>query len=119
MRTIFVHRDGTTRQVDAVDPAWLVPDAPEVVWVNLDHPTDADRPLLAHVFKVTTDPFVGKLALFRVHQGKITGQSQVFIGHNKKAIKLGHVFQLQGKEHKEVPEIVTGDIGAVATSFGP
>jgi elongation factor G len=75
---------------------------------------DGDRPLLAHVFKVTTDPFVGKLALFRVHQGKVTGQSQVFIGHNKKAIKLGHVFHLQGKEHREVPEIVAGDIGAVA-----
>jgi magnesium transporter len=50
MRTIFVHRDGTTRQVDAVDPAWLAPHAPEVVWVNLDHPTDADRPLLEDVF---------------------------------------------------------------------
>jgi elongation factor G len=75
---------------------------------------DGARPLLAHVFKVTTDPFVGKLALFRVHQGKITGQSQVFIGHNKKPIKLGHVFTLQGKEHKEVPEVITGDIGAVA-----
>ena len=75
---------------------------------------DADQPLLAHVFKVTTDPFVGKLAIFRVHQGKCTGQSQVFIGHNKKPVKLGHVFHLQGKEHKEVDEIIAGDIGAVA-----
>jgi len=75
---------------------------------------ESTRPLLAHVFKVTTDPFVGKLAIFRVHQGRITGQSQVFIGHNKKPIKLGHVFHLQGKEHKEVPEVITGDIGAVA-----
>jgi elongation factor G len=75
---------------------------------------EESRPLLAHVFKVTTDPFVGKLAVFRVHQGKVTGQSQVIIGHSKKPIKLGHVFQLQGKEHKEVPEIITGDIGAVA-----
>jgi elongation factor G len=75
---------------------------------------DATRPLLAHVFKVTTDPFVGKLAIFRVHQGRVTGQSQVIIGHNKKPIKLGHVFHLQGKEHKEVPEVITGDIGAVA-----
>src|SRR4051812_22924183 len=75
---------------------------------------DPGKPLLAHVFKVTTDPFVGKLALFRVHQGKCSGQSQVFIGYNKKAVKLGHVFQLQGKEHKEVNEIVAGDIGAVA-----
>src|SRR5438552_14471492 len=75
---------------------------------------DIRSPLLAHVFKVTTDPFVGKLAIFRVHQGKVTGQSQVFIGHNKKAIKLGHVFHLQGREHKEAPEIIAGDIGAVA-----
>jgi elongation factor G len=75
---------------------------------------DPAKPLLAHVFKVTTDPFVGKLAVFRVHQGKCSGQSQVYIGHGKKAIKLGHVFQLQGKEHKEVPEIIAGDIGAVA-----
>ena len=75
---------------------------------------DPEKPLLAHVFKVTTDPFVGKLAVFRVHQGKVTGQSQVYIGHNKKSIKLGHVFHLQGKEHKEVNEIIAGDIGAVA-----
>jgi elongation factor G len=75
---------------------------------------DSARPLLAHVFKVTTDPFVGKLAIFRVHQGKAAGNSQVFIGHNKKPIKLGHVFHLQGKEHKEATEIITGDIGAVA-----
>ena len=74
---------------------------------------DPSKPMLAHVFKVTTDPFVGKLAIFRVHQGKCTGQSQVYIGHGKKPIKLGHVFQLQGKEHKEVNEIIAGDIGAV------
>ena len=75
---------------------------------------DPSRPLLAHVFKVTTDPFVGKLAVFRVHQGKCSGQSQVFIGHSKKPVKLGHVFHLQGKEHKEADAIVAGDIGAVA-----
>jgi elongation factor G len=75
---------------------------------------DPNRPLLAHVFKVTTDPFVGKLAVFRVHQGKCTGQSQVFIGHNKKPVKLGHVFHLQGKDHKEADAVIAGDIGAVA-----
>jgi elongation factor G len=75
---------------------------------------DATRPLLAHVFKVTTDPFVGKLAIFRVHQGRAAGNSQVIIGHSKKPIKLGHVFHLQGKDHREAQEIITGDIGAVA-----
>lgn len=79
-----------------------------------EYHNDAQKPLLAHVFKVTTDPFVGKLAIFRVHQGKAAGNSQVFIGHNKKPIKLGHVFHLQGKEHKEADAIIAGDIGAVA-----
>jgi elongation factor G len=70
--------------------------------------------LLAHVFKVTTDPFVGKLAIFRVHDGKAAGTTQVAVGGAKKAIKLGHLFHMQGKDHKEVPEIIAGDIGAVA-----
>jgi elongation factor G len=80
----------------------------------LTYKEDVAGPLLAHVFKVTTDPFVGKLSLFRVHEGKATGQSQVIIGHSKKPIKLGHVFHLQGKEHKEADAIIAGDIGAVA-----
>jgi elongation factor G len=79
----------------------------------LDYWNDPEKPLLAHVFKVTSDPFAGKLAVFRVHQGKVTGQSQVYVGHNKKSIKLGHVFHLHGKEHSEAQQIVAGDIGAV------
>jgi len=82
--------------------------------VPFEYQNDPNRPLLAHVFKVTTDPFVGKLAIFRVHQGKCTGQSQVYLGYNKKPIKLGHIFHLQGKDHKETNEIIAGDIGAVA-----
>jgi elongation factor G len=79
-----------------------------------EYVNDPARPLLAHVFKVTTDPFVGKLAVFRVHQGRAGGTTQVFIGHSKKSIKLGHVFHLQGKDHREADAIIAGDIGAVA-----
>src|SRR5688572_8386032 len=79
-----------------------------------EYVNDPGKPLLAHVFKVTSDPFVGKLAVFRVHQGKCSGQSQVYIGHSKKPVKLGHVFHLQGKDHKEADAIIAGDIGAVA-----
>ncbi len=81
---------------------------------SFQYHNDPAKPLLAHVFKVTTDPFVGKLAIFRVHQGKAAGNTQAFIGHSKKAIKLGHVFHLQGKEHREADLIIAGDIGAVA-----
>lgn len=75
---------------------------------------DPNGKLLAHVFKVTSDPFVGKLAFFRVHSGRVVSGSQIFIGHNKKPIKLGHIFSVQGKEHHEANEIIAGDIGAVA-----
>jgi elongation factor G len=81
---------------------------------SFSYANDPNKPLLAHVFKVTSDPFVGKLAVFRIHQGKCSGQTQVFIGHSKKGVKLGHVFHLQGKEHKEADQIIAGDIGAVA-----
>ena len=81
---------------------------------SFDYVNDPTKPLLAHVFRVTTDPFVGKLALFRVHQGKCTGHTQAIIGHSKKPVKLGHVFHLQGKDHPETDAIIAGDIGAVA-----
>jgi elongation factor G len=82
--------------------------------VPYEYRNEADKPLLAHVFKVTADPYVGKLAIFRVHQGKCTGQTQVYIGYNKKPVKLGHIFHLQGREHREAQQIIAGDIGAVA-----
>jgi elongation factor G len=79
-----------------------------------DYQDDPSKPLVAHVFKVTTDPFVGKLAVFRVHQGQATGSTQVSVGGTKKTVKLGHIFHLQGKDHKEITEVIAGDIGAVA-----
>ena len=73
-----------------------------------------DGQLIAHVFKVTTDPFVGKLSVFRVHQGHVAGGSVVNVGTDRKSVKLSRVFNLQGKEHVEVDKIIAGDIGAVA-----
>jgi elongation factor G len=70
--------------------------------------------VLAHVFKVAIDPFVGRLGLMRVHQGTITRDSQLYIGDGRKPFKVGHLFMLQGKEHVEVSRAVPGDIVAVA-----
>ena len=69
---------------------------------------------LAHVFKVTSDPFVGKLSVFRVHQGTVRKDSQLFIGDARKPMKAGHLFKLFGKERVEVDQAVPGDIAAVA-----
>ena len=75
---------------------------------------DPARPAIAHVFKVTSDPFVGKLSYFRVHQGSIEHNSQIFRNDNKKALRVGHIFKLQGKEHKDIESAICGDICAVA-----
>ena len=70
--------------------------------------------MLAHVFKVTVDPFVGRMGVFRVHQGTVTKDSVLYIGDGRKPFKVGHLFMLQGKEHVEVQRAVPGDICAVA-----
>jgi elongation factor G len=75
---------------------------------------DPGKHVLAHVFKVTVDPYVGRMGLFRVHQGTVTKDSQLFIGDGRKPFKVGHLFMLQGKEHVEVVRGVPGDIVAVA-----
>ncbi len=73
-----------------------------------------DSHALAHVFKVTIDPFVGRLSMFRIHQGTITKDSQLYIGAAKKPFKVGHLFKLQGKDHIECDAGIPGDICAVA-----
>jgi elongation factor G len=75
---------------------------------------DATQHVLAHVFKVTVDPFVGRMGIFRVHQGTVTKDSQLYIGDGRKPFKVGHLFMLRGKEHVEVARALPGDICAVA-----
>ncbi len=75
---------------------------------------DSGKPLIAHVFKVSTDPFVGKLAYFRVHQGELEHNTQVYRNSEKKAVRVGHISRTLGKDHAEVHTVVAGDIAAVA-----
>jgi elongation factor G len=70
--------------------------------------------VLAHVFKVVIDPYVGKLGVFRVHQGTVTRDTQLFIGDSRKAFKVGHLLLLQGAKTTEIDSAVPGDIVAVA-----
>ena len=75
---------------------------------------DPAQHVIAHVFKITVDPYVGKMGVFRIHQGTVTRDSQLYIGDGRKPFKVGHLFMLQGKEHVEVVKGVPGDICAVA-----
>jgi elongation factor G len=75
---------------------------------------DPSKHVLAHVFQIAIDSFVGKMGIFRIHQGTITKDSQLFVGDGKKPFKVGHLFKIQGKDHKEVGAGIPGDICGVA-----
>jgi len=75
---------------------------------------DAAKHVLAHVFKVVIDPYVGKLGVFRVHQGTVTRDTQLFVGDGRKPFKVAHLLLLQGGKSVEVDSVVPGDIAAVA-----
>ncbi|RKT58644.1 translation elongation factor 2 (EF-2/EF-G) [Azonexus fungiphilus] len=75
---------------------------------------DAGKHVLAHVFKVVADPYLGKIGVFRVHQGTVKKDMQLFVGDGKRPFKVAHLYRLQGKDTVEVDALVPGDIGAVA-----
>jgi elongation factor G len=75
---------------------------------------DPKKHVLAHVFKVVIDPFIGKLGIFRVHQGTVTRDTQLYIGDARKPFRVGHLLMLQGAKQIEVDRAVPGDIAAVA-----
>ena len=75
---------------------------------------DPSLHVLAHVFKIAIDPYVGKLGVLRVHQGTITRDSMLYVGDGRKPFKVGHLFRLQGAEHVEIPSAGPGDICAIA-----
>ncbi|HEU4774132.1 MAG TPA: elongation factor G [Lysobacter sp.] len=75
---------------------------------------DPDAPVVADVFKIINDPFVGKIGVFRVYQGTVRRDSPLFIDDGRKPFKVGHLLRLQGKEFIEIDRAVPGDIAAVA-----
>lgn len=75
---------------------------------------DPDAHVIADVFKIINDPFMGKVSVFRVYQGTVRRDSQLFIDDGRKPFKVGHLFRLQGKDYVEIDSAVPGDIAAVA-----
>jgi elongation factor G len=97
--------------LEANPPEFVV--GPERRAVRIDA-TDGSGHFVGHVFKLNVDPYVGRLAAFRVHQGEIHTGEQVFIGDKRKAVKLAHLYTVQGKDLREVPVATAGDFCAVA-----
>ncbi|HSX31157.1 MAG TPA: elongation factor G [Candidatus Saccharimonadales bacterium] len=70
-------------------------------------------PFSALAFKITTDPFVGKLAYFRVYSGKITAGSYVLNSSTGEKERVGRIVRLQADKREDVTEVGTGDIAAI------
>lgn len=76
-------------------------------------PSPAD-PLSAFVFKTISDPYVGKISLFRVFSGSLRPDHHALNASNGADERVAQIFYFLGKEHVNAPEVVCGDIGAVA-----
>jgi elongation factor G len=75
---------------------------------------DSESPLSSLVFKTSADPYVSKLSYFRVYSGVISSNSQVWNANKNSVERIGQLFTLLGKNQQPVPQVVAGDIGAVA-----
>lgn len=75
---------------------------------------DPAKPFIGQAFKITADPFVGKLAWVRILQGSVQGDTTYLLRDEKKGAKVGHLFKVQGKDTQEVRQAVAGDIIALA-----
>lgn len=111
--------DDLLHVVDAQCPSPLEAIPPHVTQMGSDGQehmfepdlSSPDKPVVAHVFKVINDPFVGKLSVFRVMQGTVKHKSELYHNDSKKPVRIGHLFRLKGKEHTEVDALGPGDIG--------
>jgi elongation factor G len=79
-----------------------------------ERPCDPNGPLAAFVFKTVSDPYVGRITLFRVHSGRVRPDSSLFNSSTNTEERVGQLFTMRGKDHETVAEVPAGDIGAVA-----
>lgn len=78
-------------------------------------PATLDAPFLGHVFKVMTDPYLGKVGVVRILQGKLDANTPFVCGEDRKLHKAGHLLKLEGRDHPELAGTAhAGDIVAIA-----
>ena len=76
------------------------------------HPSD-DEPFTAMAFKIMTDPFVGRLAFFRVYSGHLTSGSYILNSTKDVKERVGRILQMHANQRKEITEVYTGEIAAL------
>ncbi|EHG20589.1 elongation factor G [Selenomonas infelix ATCC 43532] len=93
-------------------------DIPPIAGVNPDtgeadsRPSSDDAPFSALAFKIMTDPFVGKLAFFRVYSGTLNSGSYVFNATKDNKERIGRILQMHANNRKEIDVVYSGDIAA-------
>src|SRR5688572_4548885 len=72
---------------------------------------DPDAPVLGHVFKVATDPYLGKLSSIRLLQGQLDAKTPFLCGDDRRTFRAGHVLKVEGRDHPEIESMAyAGDI---------
>ena len=109
---------GVQKLLDAILEYMPAPtDIPAIKGVDLDgneverHSSD-DEPFSALAFKIMTDPFVGKLAFFRVYSGTMNSGSYVLNATKDKKERVGRILQMHANKRTELDKVYSGDIAA-------
>lgn len=79
----------------------------------ITRPVSDDAPFTALVFKIVADPYVGKLAYFRVYAGKITKGSYVLNSTRNQRERLGRLLRMHANHREDIEEVYTGEIAAM------
>jgi elongation factor G len=94
-------------------------DVPPVEGINprneevINRPAEDEAPLSALVFKIVTDPYVGRLAYIRVYSGKLSQGSMVYNSVKGKRERIGRLLRMYADRREDIQDVLAGDIGAV------
>ena len=79
---------------------------------EVESPSDDNAPFAALAFKIMADPFVGKLAFFRVYSGTLDSGSYVYNSTKGKKERIGRILQMHANKREEIDKVYAGDIAA-------
>jgi elongation factor G len=80
---------------------------------EIERPAEDDAPMSALVFKIVTDPYVGRLAYLRVYSGKLSQGSMVYNSTKEQRERIGRLIRMYADRREDITEVLAGDIGAV------
>ena len=109
---------GVQKLLDAVVEYMPAPtDIPDIKGVDedgneIERKSSDEEPFSALAFKIMTDPFVGKLAFFRVYSGTLNAGSYVLNANKNKKERVGRILQMHANNRKEIEKVYSGDIAA-------